>query len=209
MAALCEIYWYPIYAFIRRHGHGEDAAKDLTQAFFALVLEKRYFLQADPARGCFRAFLSASIRHFLSNERDRTRAHKRGGGQRMVSLEWEAAEQRYRLEPRDDMTPERLFDHHWGVVLLERVLARLAQEYAAQDKQRLFDALRPHIAGSSELPYRDTAAAVEMTEGAFKVAVHRFRKRYRALLTEEIGETVTSPEDIEAEIRYLLKAVSV
>ena len=210
LTSLCEMYWYPVYAFIRRQGCGADESADLTQEFFVRVLEKNYFHDADPARGRFRAFLCASIRHFLSNERDRARALKRGGKQPPMSLDVETAEGKYQLEPRDEMTPEKLFDRRWALILLERVLARLRDEHVSAGKGELFDRLKGFLTGDSTgVPYSDVAKAVGMTEGAVKVAVHRLRRRFRELLIQEIAETVSDPADIDAEIEYLLKAVSV
>jgi RNA polymerase sigma-70 factor (ECF subfamily) len=210
LASLCEMYWYPVYAFIRRQGHRAEEGADLTQEFFARVLEKNYFHDADPARGRFRAFLCASIRHFLSNERDRARTLKRGGSQPPISLDVETAEGTYRLEPRDDLTPEKLFDRRWALILLERVLARLRDEQVSAGKGELFDHLKGFLTGDSTgVPYDDVAKASGMTEGAVKVAVHRLRRRFRDTLVQEIAETVSDPADIDAEIEYLLKAVSV
>lgn len=210
LASLCEMYWYPVYAFIRRQGARAEEAADLTQEFFARVLEKNYFHDADPARGRFRAFLCASIRHFLSNERDRARTLKRGGNQPPISLDVETAEGTYRLEPRDDLTPEKLFDRRWALILLERVLARLRDEQVLAGKGGMFDRLKGFLTGDSTgAPYADVAKALGMTEGAIKVAVHRLRRHFRDTLVQEIAETVSDPADIDAEIEYLLKAVSV
>ena len=210
LASLCEMYWYPVYAFIRRQGYRPEDGADLTQEFFARVLEKNYFHDADPARGRFRAFLCASIRHFLSNERDRARTLKRGGKQPPISLDVETADGRYRLEPRDDLTPEKLFDRHWALMLLERVIVRLREEQASAGKAELFDHLKGFLTGdSSTVPYADVAKPLGMTEGAVRVAVHRLRRHFRDTLVQEIAETVSNPADIDAEIEYLLKAVSV
>ena len=210
LAALCEMYWYPVYAFIRRQGYRAEDGADLTQAFFARVLEKHYFHDADPARGRFRAFLCASIRHFLSNERDRARTLKRGGNQPPISLDVETADGRYRIEPRDDLTPEKLFDRHWALLLIERALGRLREEQVSAGKGELFDQLKGFLTGdSATVRYADVAKASGMTEGAVKVAVHRLRRHFRDTLVQEIAETVSDPADIDAEIEYLLKAVSV
>lgn len=209
LASLCEMYWYPVYAFIRRQGYRAEDGADLTQAFFARVLEKNYLHDADPARGRFRAFLCASIRHFLSNERDRARALKRGGTQPPISLDVETAEGRYQLEPSDDLTPEKLFDRHWALMLLERVLVRLREEHVSAGKAELFDQLKGFLTGdSAAVPYGDVANTLGTTEGAVKVAVHRLRRRFRDTLVQEIAETVSDPADIDGEIEYLLKAVS-
>jgi RNA polymerase sigma-70 factor (ECF subfamily) len=210
LASLCEMYWYAVYAFIRRQGYRPEDGADLTQAFFLRVLEKNYFQDADPARGRFRAFLCAAIRHFLSNERDRARTLKRGGTEPPISLDVETAEGRYKLEPRDDLTPEKLFDRHWALMLLERVLARLREDHVSAGKTELFDHLKGFLTGdSATVPYADVAKALGMTEGAVKVAVHRLRRRFRDTLVQEIAETVSDPADIDAEIAYLLNAVSV
>jgi RNA polymerase sigma-70 factor (ECF subfamily) len=209
LAGLCEIYWYPVYAFIRRQGHRAEDCADLTQEFFARVVERNYLHGVDPARGRFRAFLCASIRHFLANERDRARALKRGGNQPPVSLDVEAAEGRYELEPRDHLTPEKLFDRHWALILLERALARLHDGQTSPAKRALFDHLKGFLTGDGGAPpYADVAKALGTTEGAIKVAVHRLRRQFRDALVEEIAETVSDPADIHAEIEYLLKAVS-
>jgi RNA polymerase sigma-70 factor (ECF subfamily) len=210
LASLCELYWYPVYAFIRRQGSRPEDCADLTQAFFARVLEKNYFHDADPSRGRFRGFLCASVRHFLSNERDRARTLKRGGYQPTVSLDVEAAEGRYRFEPRDDLTPEKLLDRSWALTLLERVLVHVRDAHVEAGKGQLFEQLKGFlIADGAEPPYRDVARVLGLTDGAVKVAVHRLRRRFRAELIRQIAETVSDPADINAEIAYLLKAVSV
>jgi RNA polymerase sigma-70 factor (ECF subfamily) len=207
LASLCETYWYPVYAVIRRQGYGVDEARDLTQGFFARVLEKNYFGDADPARGRFRAFLWAAIRHFLSNERDRERALKRGGAQVVVSLEVETAEGRYQLEPRDEVTPERLFDQRWALVLLDNVLARLRSSQRIA-KRAMFDALKGFLTGDSEGDsYQAVGKALGLSEGAVKVAVHRMRRQFREALIAEIAGTVADPADIDGEVRHLLKAL--
>jgi RNA polymerase sigma factor (sigma-70 family) len=210
LARLCEMYWYPVYAFIRRQGCSPDDSADLTQEFFARVLEKHYFRAADPARGRFRAFLCASIRHFLSNERDRSRALKRGGPQPPIPLDVQTAERSYQLEPRDDLTPEKLFDRRWALVLLDRVLSRLRDEQVTAGKGALFDQLKGFLIGDGvALTYFDVAKTMGTTEGAIKVAVHRLRHQFRDALVDEIAETVSGPEEIDAEIAHLLTAVSV
>jgi RNA polymerase sigma-70 factor (ECF subfamily) len=207
--SLCETYWYPVYAFIRRQGNEADAALDLTQEFFARVLEKNYIGQADPARGRFRAFLLTSARHFLSNERDRARAVKRGGTTPIVSLDVETAEGTYQLEGRDDLTPEKLFDARWATLTLDRALARLQRAYAAAGNPETFEGLKGFLTGDSEsLSYADVARTLNSTEPAIRVAVHRLRRRFREALVEEIAETVSSPAEIDAEMRYLREAVS-
>jgi RNA polymerase sigma factor (sigma-70 family) len=209
LTGLCEMYWYPVYAFIRRQGYRAEDCADLTQEFFARVLEKNYFHDADPSRGRFRAFLCVAIRHFLSNERDRARTVKRGGTSPPISLDVETAEGTYRLEPRDDLTPEKLFDRRWALILIDRVLARLRDSHASAGKSELFDHLKGFLTGDSAgLPYADVAKALGMTEGSIKVAVHRLRRNFRDTLIQEIADTVSEPADIAAEIKYLMKAVS-
>ena len=209
LASLCESYWYPVYAFIRRQGYRPEDCADLTQAFFARVLEKNYFREVDPARGRFRAFLCASLRHFLSNERDRAQTLKRGGPHPPMSLDVRNAEGAYQLEPRDDLTPEKLFDRRWALLLLERVLGRLREQHVEAGKAEVFDRLRGYLTGDAgRLAYADVARAVGSTEGAVKVAVHRLRRQFRDLLVDEISETVSDEAEIDGEIAYLMKAVS-
>jgi RNA polymerase sigma factor (sigma-70 family) len=209
LTGLCEMSWYPVYAFIRRQGYRPEECADLTQEFFARVLEKNYFHDADPAKGRFRAFLCASIRHFLSNERDRARTLKRGGTSPPISLDVETAEGTYRLEPRDDLTPEKLFDRRWALILLERVLGRLRDNQVSAGKGELFDHLKGFLTGDSAgLPYADVARTLGMTDGAIRVAVHRLRRNFRDTLIREIADTVSEPAEIDAEIEYLMKAVS-
>jgi RNA polymerase sigma factor (sigma-70 family) len=209
LATLCDLYWYPAYAFIRRQGYRSEECADLTQAFFTSVIEKNFFQGLDPSRGRFRAYLCASLRHFLANERDRAHALKRGGGQRPISLDLEAAEGRYHLEPADRLTPEKLFDRRWALMLLERVLAELRQEHEAAGKLRLFEHLKGYLTFDDHgIPYTEPARALRMSEGAVKVAVHRLRRRFRDLLVAEISETVADAEDVQSEIAHLLRAVS-
>ena len=209
LSSLCEQYWYPIYAFIRRQGYSASESADLAQEFFLRVLEKNYFQALDPARGRFRGFLCASVRHFLSNERDRARSLKRGGTRPPISLDVETAEGRYQLEPPDDLTPEKLFDRRWALILLDRALTRVGRDYSDANKAALFEHLKGFLTGdSSGVPYAEVAKTMEMSEGAIKVAVHRLRRHFRDVLVEQIAETVSDPEDIDAEIAYLLNAVS-
>jgi RNA polymerase sigma-70 factor (ECF subfamily) len=206
---LCHAYWYPLYAFIRRQGFSPEQAQDHTQEFFARFLEKDLLGSADRARGQFRSFLLAACKHFLANERDRARAVKRGGGREPVSLDLQDAEQRYGLEPADELTPERLFERRWALTLLDQVLARLREESVRADKASLFDRLKGFLTGHADAkPYRQVAEELGMTEGAVKVAVHRLRNRYRELLQEEIARTVDDPAQVEDEIRSLFQALA-
>jgi RNA polymerase sigma factor (sigma-70 family) len=208
MAELCGIYWYPLYAFLRRRGYNADEAEDLTQEFFARLLAKKGLARVDREKGKFRSFLLASMKHFLANEWDRARAQKRGGGQLVVPLDGLSAAARYGLEPAHNVTPERLFERQWALAVLERVLARLQAEYLANGKQALFDALEGFLTASSKTAtYAEIGAALGMTETAVKVAAHRMRRRYRDLLREEIAHTVAGPDEIDDEIRYLLSCL--
>ena len=209
LAMLCEAYWYPLYAFIRRRGHEPQTAEDLTQEFFATLLDKRYLAMADPDRGRFRAFLLTSVKHFLANQRARAQAQKRGGGKPLLSLDFTDAEGRYLAEPSHGLTAERLYERRWALTLLDRVLGQLAAEYEANGQAALFDALRDSLVRPrGTTPYRQIAAELERTEGAVKTAVHRLRRRYRKLLIAEISHTVAPGEDAQDEIRMLFTAIS-
>ena len=208
LARLCESYWHPLYAYLRRSGQSADEAQDLTQAFFTRILEKRTFRDADPDRGRFRSFLLASLKNFVANERKRAHAKKRGGALPPLSFEFEAAEERYQIEPATDETPDTVFDKRWALTLLENVLGRLRTELEKSDKERLFEQLKVFLTGEKpNVGYAEVGARLNMSEGAVKVAVHRFRRRFRALLHEEITQTVSSPDEVEDEIRYLWAAV--
>jgi len=209
LSVLCEGYWYPLYAFLRRRGSGPEEAQDLTQGFFADLLERGDLSTADPERGRFRAFLLTSLKHFAANERARERTLKRGGECALLSLDFEAAEGRYRLEPRDDRTPERLFEAQWARALLDRVVDQLRAAYVEEGKRELFDRLVPCLAGTLDAqPYAELAESLEMSEGAVKAAAHRLRKRFRVRLRSEIAHTVAAAADIEAEIQALFAALS-
>ena len=209
LAMLCQLYWYPVYVFIRRHERSADEAGDLTQEFFVRVLDKSYLKQADPQRGRFRSFLLACLRHFLSNEADRARTVKRGGRHVILPLEIETGEQRYQLEPRDELTPEKVFDRRWTLTLLERVLAQLRIEQVDHGKEQLFEALKEFLTGDSEgVPYSVAGRKLGMSDDAVKVAVHRLRRRFRDLLTAEVAQTVSDPKDVRDEIRHLIDSVS-
>jgi RNA polymerase sigma-70 factor (ECF subfamily) len=208
LARLCEAYWYPLYAYVRRRGHGADDAQDLTQDFFARLLARDFLGSLDPARGRFRAFLLAACNNFLANEYDRSHAQKRGGGVASLSLDLAAAEGRYGREPSHEMTPEKLFQRRWALTLLDRVLARLREDYTGRGKGPLFDHLRVFLAGEQGAPSHAAAAdGLGMTAGAVKVAVHRLRQQYRDLLRAEIAHTVEAPEQVDEEIRDLFAAL--
>jgi RNA polymerase sigma-70 factor (ECF subfamily) len=208
LASLCTLYWYPLYAYVRRSGHTPDDAHDLTQEFFTRLLEKDWLAGVDQEKGKFRSFLLASCAHFLSNEGHRVRAKKRGGGRAVLSLEATDAEGRYRTEPADDLTPEKLFERRWALALLQQVMARLREEFETRGKGELFDRLRGFLVGEKGSGYRQAADALGLSEGSVKVAVHRLRQRYRDLLHEEIARTVDTPGEIEGEIRALFVALA-
>jgi RNA polymerase sigma factor (sigma-70 family) len=201
-------YWYPIYAFVRRRGAETHAAQDLTQAFFADLLEREALKRVDRQRGRFRTFLLAALTNFLNNEWDKQQALKRGGNRRIISLDETVAETRYRNEPADLVTPEKLFERRWALDLLGKVLNRLKAEYAAKGKSRLFSKLEPCLVDKpAEGLYAQLAAALDMNEGSVRTAIHRLRQRYGELLRSEIADTV-APEEVEDEIRHLLAVVS-
>lgn len=203
---LCRTYWYPLYAFVRRSGQSSHDAEDLVQAFFARCLEKNYLADADRDRGRFRTFLLVALKRFLANEWDRARARKRGGAHAPISLDALAAEQRYALEPADVESADRLYERRWALTLLEKVLQRLEAENAGKLAQ--FGALKEALTTPGATRYAELAARLGLSEGAVKVAVHRLRQRYRALLEEEIANTVARPDEIEAERRFLLAVLS-
>jgi len=202
---LCAAYWYPLYGFVRSQGYQADEAADMVQGFFVVLLEKHYLADADPEKGRFRSFLLASLKHFLSNERDRERALKRGGGVYQMSLDAEEAEQRLRLEPPDDRTPETIYERRWAFTVIDRVLERLQAERTEAGKASEYNQLKGYLTGEQpHLPYKQVAEDLGASEGAVKVAVHRLRARFGALLREEIKATIVDPEHLDGEIRHLL-----
>jgi RNA polymerase sigma factor (sigma-70 family) len=204
LAALCQTYWYPLYAYVRRRVGNVHEAQDLTQAFFAKVLEKNYLAVAQPERGKFRAFLLTSFKNFLANEWDKARTLKRGGGKAPIPLDFESGESRFSFEPIDDLTPERLYDKQWALTLLKQVLGRLREEFMRAGKEQQFLHLKVFITGEASLgAYAEAARELGMTEGAAKVAAHRLRRRYRELLRAEIAQTVAEPSEVDDEIRSL------
>jgi len=208
LETLCQTYWFSLYAYLRRHGYDSHQAEDYTQAFFAGMLARGGLRLADPKRGKFRSFLLVSLKHFLSNERARARAKKRGGGRKVLSLDFQNAESQYALEPRDELSPEKLFERSWALTVLARTMARLQAEATSANKQNLFDRLKVYLTvEKNSVPYRDAAAELDMAESALRVAVHRLRKRYREMLRDEIAQTVTSDDQIDEEIRDLFAAL--
>ncbi|MDH3283171.1 MAG: sigma-70 family RNA polymerase sigma factor [Acidobacteriota bacterium] len=209
LASLCEAYWYPLYAFARRRGADPEEARDLTQSFFATLLEKNYVADADRERGRFRTFLLTAFQHHAAKDRARERAAKRGGAERPLSLDYDVGEQRYLLEPVETATPERIYERRWALTILERVLSAVRRDYAETGRSALFDALSPVLVGASPAPsYRAIGEDLGLSEGAVKVAAHRLRRRYRARLRAEIEETVSTPSEVDDELRHLLQAVS-
>jgi RNA polymerase sigma factor (sigma-70 family) len=208
LATLCQVYWYPLYAFIRRQGHSPSDAQDLTQEFFAHLLEKNVADKADATRGKFRSFLLASLKHFLANEWRRDRAQKRGGGRVALAIDLAAGEERYTLEPAHELTAERIYERRWALTLIELALTKVRDEFAARGKLAVFEHLKPYLGGDEgAVPYAEIAAGLDMTEGAVKTAVHRLRHRCRELLRAEIAQTVNSPQDVDDELRDLFEAV--
>lgn len=206
---LCRTYWYPLYAYVRRHGHSREDAEDLTQSFFARFLQKNYLEKLRAEHGKFRAFLMAALKHFLANEWDRANRQKRGDGVLPLSLDWQDADQRYTIEPADNLSPDKIYDRAWAVTLLERVISRLRDENAAPDKAAAFAALKPFLTvGSNDIPYAKAAGELGMTEGAARVAVLRLRRQYRKLLREEISQTLSDPAQVEDELNTLFGAFS-
>jgi RNA polymerase sigma-70 factor (ECF subfamily) len=207
LSDLCEAYWYPLYYYVRRRGHGAEDARDLTQEFFATLLEKESLRVADPARGRFRSFLLGSLSHFLANEWRRRSAQKRGGRRGPLPFDLGSAEDRYAREPAHDLTPEKAFERRWAILLLDGTLSRLRNEYAAAGKVALFEKLSPYLAGRKGAAYGEVARALDLSEGAVKVAVHRLRRRCRDLLRAEVAQTVDDPAEVDEELRHLMSAV--
>ncbi len=208
LAELARIYWYPLYAFLRRQGCDAHEAEDFTQAFFTRLIDKHDLADVDQSKGKFRSFLLASAKHFLLNQRARAKALKRGGGRQVVSLDSSTAEARYTVEPTDPLTPERLFERQWALALLEQVLGRLQADYEKRGKVRLFQALKPLVAAGAQSPaHAEIAKQLDMNENTVRTAAHRLRRRYRQVLREEIAQTLTdvhTEDQVEEELRYLL-----
>ena len=209
LAELCQAYWPPLYAYLRRHGHGREEAQDLTQGFFARLLERRDVRAADPARGRFRSFLLTALKRYVINERERAASVKRGGRVLPLSLDFDEIERLESVAARPDERPDRLFDRRWASISLARALARLRAECHRSGKGPLADALLPFLTDAGDLPSYDTvASALGLSEGAVKVAVHRLRRRCGVILRLEIAETVLAPADVDDELRELIRAVS-
>src|SRR4029453_465726 len=208
LAELCERYWFPVYAFVRRNGAATDDAADLTQAFFARGLEKGYLKSAPPVRGRFRSFLLGSLRHFLSNERDWGRAMKRGGALVHVPLDFDDGERRYQLEPSSDLTPERIYERRWALQVLDEALMRVAETHVRSGRAALFKQLKSTITGTDTLSYPDLAREFGTSEATLRVAVHRLRKHFAVALRETHAEAGDSQQEIDDELRYLLEVIA-
>ena len=207
LVSLCESYWYPLYAYLRRRGYSSDQAQDLTQEFFVRVIEGRYLDRAEPEKGRFRAFLLTSLKFFVADEEDRRRAHKRGGGM-VVPLEFSSGEERYQREPAHDETPERIYERRWALSVLDRVVEKLRNEFVQHGRPDHFERLKVFLLGQSDAPYAALAREMNTTEGALKVAIHRLRKRYRELFRQEIADTVADPSAVESELRHLVAVLT-
>ena len=208
LAELCAHYWYPVYAFLRRRGSSPDDASDLTQGFFATLLEKEYLDDVDRQKGRFRTFLLTAVSRFASKAHEHDRAQKRGGGKKLVSLDVSDGECRYQHEPVDDWTPEKIFARRWALTILDAALARLRKVHEESGRTALFEALKVYLTGDSGAPpLAEIGRRLGMTEGAVKVAVHRLRERYRQALREEIRQTVAEPAEVEDELKALSAAL--
>ena len=205
LEALCRAYWYPLYAFVRRQGHAACDAQDLTQEFFARLLAKDYLAAAAPEKGRFRTFLRVALKRFLANEWDRARRLKRGGGQAPLPLDTAMGEERYQAERGDGLPPDRLYERRWAMTLLEQTLGRLRAEHLAAGKTAEFERLKGVLmAERGTIDYGALAAALGLSEGAARVAVHRLRKRFRQLFRAAVADTVSGPGEVESELRYLV-----
>src|ERR1700675_4999164 len=210
LAELCRLYWYPLYVFARLSGHSPDDAQDLIQGFFLHLLEHRVPTGVDRLKGKFRSFLLASLQNYLSDELDRARCLKRGGNEEFVYLDAEDAEERYRLEPVEFLTAEKIFDARWAMTLLGEALKQLRQEYATAGKTSTFEALKAFLDPNNSMTppsYDEVANRLQVTTGGVKTLIHRLRKRYTALLREEVGRTVSDPAEIDEEIHALCEAL--
>lgn len=209
LSTLCQTYWFPLYAYLRRRGYDTHQAADYTQGFFTGLLERRGLCRADPKCGKFRSFLLASLKNFLSDERDRAQAAKRGGDRKVLSLDMDAAESRYAGELTDRLSPEKLFERSWALTVLNQAMERLKAEFTTAGRQRLFECLKNYLTAQTDaISYKDAATQLDMTEGAVKVAVHWLRQRYRELVRDQIAATVATQDQVDEEIADLFAALS-
>jgi len=208
LESLCQTYWYPLYVFVRRQGYDQDVARDLTQAYFAELLEKNFLKDVEPGLGRFRSFLLASLKHFLTHERDRAKALKRGGGAQTISLEATTTDPYYPDTATDHLTPEELFERQWALTVLDRAMERVRQDAHKSGGNAQFETLKPHLTGGTgRTSYKRVAIELALSEGAVRAAVLRLRKRYGKALRTEIAETVADPSEIDDEIRRLLSVI--
>ena len=209
LETLCQAYWFPLYAYLRRRGYDKHQAEDYTQSFFVYLFEKPALSRANPKRGKFRSFLLSSLKHFVADERDRAHVRKRGGNKSILSLDFENAERRYSQEPTHDLSPERLFERWWALHVLNRATHRLKKEAQTTQKAQLFERLKGHlVAERGTDTYRNIASEFGMTETAVRVAAHRLKQRFNELVREEIAQTVTNTTHIDEEIKDLFTALS-
>ncbi len=209
LEALCRAYWFPLYAYVRRFGHNPPDAQDLTQEFFARLLAKHYLQSVDREKGRFRTFLLTALKRFIAHEWERARARKRGGGQQVVPFDTQLAEQLYSVEQGSMSSPDKLFERRCALMLLDVTFKRLEEEFAAAGKMGEFETLKPYLtAERGTIPYAELAARLHRDENAARVAVHRFRKRYRELFREQVAHTVARPEDVDDEMRHLLASLA-
>ena len=208
LATLCEGYWYPLYAFVRRKGYAADAARDLTQEFFVRLLGGSFFERADPEKGRFRSFLLGALKHFLADYSDAQRAQKRGGGLPPLPFELSEGESRYAREPQHGETPERIYERRWARAVLDRVVGTLREEFVKHGRLDHFNHLKVYLTSQGDAPYAELAKKLDMSESALKSGIHRLRRRYRDMLRAEVAATVADPADIDTELRYLLAALS-
>jgi RNA polymerase sigma-70 factor (ECF subfamily) len=206
---LCQLYWYPLYAYVRRRGSGPEDAEDLTQEFFRTLLEKEYIKAADREKGRFRTFLLVALQRFLANDWDRARAQKRGGRSEHVSLDTSSAETQYQVEVASAVSPEQIYDRRWALALLGKTMARLRAEFVASGKQDEFDQIKECLtADRGSLDYGALAERTGQSEGTLRVGIHRLRKRFREIFREEVAQTVATPTEIDAEMRHLMTALA-
>jgi RNA polymerase sigma-70 factor (ECF subfamily) len=202
---LCRGYWFPLYVYVRRRGHSPEESEDLTQGYFATLIERNYLAQADRTKGKLRSFLLTTLKHFLADEWSKASARKRGSGRTSISLDAARAEERYALEPVDEDSPDRLYEKRWALTLLDKVLNTLSDDYSGTGQSKLFERLKGFLAwNSAGAAYHQAAIDLGMKENAVRVAIFRMRRRYGDLLRAQVAETVTSPDDIRAELEYLL-----
>ncbi len=207
LAELCEIYWFPLYAFVRRKDHSKEEAEDITQAFFVQLLENRRLAMADVSRGKFRTFLLSSLTNFMANWHRDQSAEKRGGGKIPFSIDFAFADQRFGEQPSEEITAEKAFERTWAMELLASAMAAVCDQYESTDKSELFAALQPFLAGGADRSMKELAEQLEMTEGSAKVALHRLRQRYGDQLRLQIARTLHDPKEVDDELRSLFQAL--